>query len=183
MMLLKIEGFEGPIIGFSYSTTEQTNMGRLDPGMLSAMAGGFVTLILNEAVVEENKVAGLIDPEQLTILEAHIGKPVICVDVDNLNKWPMNEFLAMLHHEKGHLVFRHLEQNEGVRGLILKEEYELEADAYAATMVGKKILRKALMRAIFQCHKRTFKKGWFKTALYTLLSIGGEQKYRFKALK
>ena len=67
-------------------------------------------------LIDESTESGLIDPEQLTILEAHIGKPVICVDVDNLNKWPMNEFLAMLYHEKGHLVFRHLEQNEGGRG-------------------------------------------------------------------
>ena len=182
-MLLKINGFDGPVIGFSYSTTEQTNMGRLDPIVLSAMACGFVAIILNEAIVQENKDAGKIDPEQEAILKAHIGKPIICADVDNLNKWPLDEFLAMLYHEKGHLVFRHLEQNSGEEGFILNQQYELQADAYAAAMVGKKAVRKALMRAIYQCNKRTFKKGWFKTILLTLLAIGGEQKYRFDALK
>jgi hypothetical protein len=59
---------------------------------------------------------------------------------------------AIIAHEVGHLKLGHLETGE--TGLLNKQEFELAADAYAASLGYAPILKKYLKRLVFGCKKQ-----------------------------
>ena len=74
---------------------------------------------------------------------------------------------AILLHEEGHVALGHLEVTKpGLR-------HELEADAYAAKQVGKKVVRSALLSLVRNFFAVTIGAGPKLSAVLTAISIAG----------
>ena len=72
-----------------------------------------------------------------------VGVPYIAVVKEIADKLPQEEFLAILLHEEGHLKLNHASE---YTKLSVVDAHELEADAYAASIVGKATMKRALKR-------------------------------------
>ena len=150
-----------------------------NPAIMPLLACGFFVcklseelLKLPEAEFEEGDKEKLAD---------QIGKPIIWMEESGLQRYPEEELKAILLHEQGHIHYGDIDHIEEFE---VKMDYELRADAYAADVVGKRALTRALKRTIFIVSERRFGKGE-KATKYAKDYIRNSQdmQTRLKALK
>lgn len=83
-----------------------------------------------------------------------LGLPNIVVFKEMYQYLTHEEVVAILLHEEGHLFHKHMEgenlQTADVCGMKVMDSItnEIEADAYAASVVGKEVVRKALIKSV-----------------------------------
>ena len=115
------------------------------------MMGGFWMVNLTE---EHLKEAGRIFEGRVTeefqagIASATLGATICCVS-EIAERLTSEEVNAVLKHEEGHVKLGHLERTGTVvDGMLINEQNELEADAYAAETFGKKAMRSAILKIV-----------------------------------
>jgi len=84
-----------------------------------------------------------------SIASAKLG-PTICCAEEFAGKLTCEELLAVLKHEEGHVVLEHLKNdaNNVVKEIVLNEQIELEADAYAVQAFGKEAMCSAILKLL-----------------------------------
>lgn len=132
---LVIEGIKTPVITESYASIVGAVGIEMAKNVL--VLGGLYAILLSQ----ESKDA-------LSEEDREIGeKPYIFVLKEVADKITEDELKACLLHEEGHVINGDLENNKN-GGLVMDNEAELRADTYAASIVGKAMVKQGLTAAL-----------------------------------
>ena len=124
--------------------------GNEDKLMAMLCAGGFAVVRFEEQSQKEEAVEffSSFHKEAADFLSARaIGEPFVGATKEVIDLLSPDHVAAILLHEKGHLVADHAATRE-FGDCEPRLEQELEADAYAASIVGKEVLAGALRATI-----------------------------------
>lgn len=167
-MLRMIEGVDFPVLIYSFAA-EMKNVRergiKLDSKYEAAMANGFFVRQLDVNMVEFLRTVPIQDPK---LLDEYVGKNVIMADIDMMTEGRLTEeeWMAMLHHEQGHLVYKHLERHVQKHGVptsceIMDDvDHEMQADAYACLFHDREVVKSALKKTIRAFVGRATRKPW-----------------------
>ena len=132
--------FPVPVIPYNFKAACGLNPVEVHP----LLAGGFFVSPLPEEVLT-NPACGC-SPEDIEALKPFVGQNVLWMEETSQSLYPEEELKAILLHEEAHLLFDHLSKKQGIEPVL---EQELEADAFAASHIGKAAIRKAIIRTTF----------------------------------
>jgi Zn-dependent protease with chaperone function len=107
---------------------------------VAAVGGACASFVTSEALSAMKAAL----PESMAVLLGQFNAGhTISVQAEIFNQLSERSKLAVLLHEEGHVILDHLSGKTG--GLLISLSAELEADAYAAEIVGKSAVRAALL--------------------------------------
>lgn len=177
MAVFKFDFMESVVVDYNFSESARAH--DYNPTIMPVIACGFFTAVLSRELLECPE-AGFEEKDKET-LEGFVDSPIIWMEESGFQRYPEDELKAILLHEHGHISHHHL---DGKTDSAVNLDFEVQADAYAAKVVGKRTLRRALKRSIFIIAERRFGKGEEATSFakkYIRTSV--EMKERLGALK
>ena len=156
MAVFIIDGVAAPLVTYNFKDTMRAIRGSDLPdksARIAAAAGGFMASPLTAEMLDDDRIE--FTEEEKKFLLPHIGSGLIWVEENTYTRYPVLELRGILLHEEAHIVYRDIYQ-PGAVGIIENQEFEIRADAYAASKVGKKVMAKALRRTMFLVAEKRF---------------------------
>ena len=157
MAVFIIDGVTAPLVTYNFKDAVRAIRSSDLPdatARISAAACGFMASALTEAIL--NDVRMEFAEEEKEFLLPYVGGGMIWVEENTYKRYPKQELMGILLHEDSHIL------NGDVfipnQGILDNMEFELRADAYAASKVGGATMAKALRRTMFLITEKRFGK-------------------------
>ena len=162
----------------TYSFKKSAKACGYDPEFMPTLACGFFAAKLSQELLDTPEA--LFSDEDKNVLSSSIGKPIIWMEESSFHRYEAEEIKAILYHELGHIENNDLDTQVGFE---VNQQNEIRADKYAAEIVGKKVLAKALKRTAFIMAERRWGKGPKATNMAKRLIRNSQMAERLEALK
>lgn len=120
-------------------------------------SGGFLATHYDETTLGKMEAAGIAVPKaDQEVIGVMTGHGAVIYLEEACEGLTSEELQAVLLHEEGHVRLGHMEAfaATGGAGVMMDLDSEMEADAYSASVVGKKVMASALTKVIINLAKR-----------------------------
>lgn len=116
-----------------------------------AQSGGFLATHYDETTLGKMEAAGIAVPKaDQEVIGVMTGHGAVIYLEEACEGLSAEELKAVLLHEEAHVRLGHMEAfaATGGAGVMMDLDSEMEADAYSASVVGKKVMARALTKVI-----------------------------------